>query len=653
SALAIRRAGAVGPVIANRPSDGFERPVTNSIQVISTMPTGPLSVLNVQPAISNLYRNRAVDFRVGGMDAGYNPVPLGPGQASWSLSGPIGTIDQNGHFVAGDPGSAQVQVTANGVTGTASITVLSDTTAPVAAPPQVTLPAGRGIGSGVPVTVAWDAAIDDGSGVASYELQRSVDGQPWTTMPKASPAARTAALTLARNRTYQFQVRAVDVAGNVGAWQPAGAFRLAVAQESTRALSFTKGTWSRTTSPSYDGGAARSTRTVGGIARFTFTGSAFAWVAAASPVRGAASVSIDGTLAGTVNTYRAASAARLMVFARTWSTSARHVIEIRATGTAGHPRVDLDAFVVLTPVASTAPPPPPSPTPTPTPPAAPTPTPTPTPTATPTPTPPASGEVFVGAGDIASCGLTADSATAKLVSGIAGTVFAAGDLAYESGSTAEYRDCYDPTWGAFRDRTYPAPGNHEYVTSGAAGYFAYWGSQAGPAGMGWYAYDLGNWRIYALNGNCTIVGCGVGSEQEQWLRSDLATSARSCVLAYWHQPRFSSGEHGNDANLGALWDDLYAAGAEIVVNGHDHDYERFAPQTPAGIADPAAGIREFVVGTGGASLRSFATIRANSQKRNSVTYGVLKLTLGTTGYAWQFVPAGNGTFTDSGSGTCH
>ena len=325
----------------------------------------------------------------------------------------------------------------------------------------------------------------------------------------------------------------MDVAGNVGAWRPAGAFRLAVAQESTRALSFKTGTWSRTTSASYDGGAARSTRTVGGIARFTFTGTSFAWVAAASPVRGAAGVYIDGALAGTVNTYRLTSAARLMVFSRTWATSARHMVEIRVAGTAGHPRVDLDAFVVLTPVAGTTPPPSPTPTPTPTPAITPTPTPTPTPAIT--------GEVLVGAGDIASCGLTADTATAKLVAGIAGTVFAAGDLAYEQGSMAEYRDCYDPTWGAFRDRTYPVPGNHEYLTAGAAGYFGYWGAQAGPTGTGWYAYDLGNWRIYALNANCTFVGCGLGSEQEQWLRADLATSPHACILAYWHQPRFSSG----------------------------------------------------------------------------------------------------------------
>jgi hypothetical protein len=662
STLVARRAGTESPVIVNKPSDGVERPVTNSIQVVSTMPTGPLAVLNVRPAARSVYRNETIDFSATGMDAGYNPVPIPAGQVTWSLSAPIGTIDANGHFVATSPGSAQIVATAAGtgasgsvgasaaVTGTAPITVLADTTAPVARPPKVTLPVGRGIGTGgVPVIVSWDAATDVGSGVASYELQRSVDGHAWTTMPKASPAARTTSLTLPRNRTYQFQVRAVDVAGNVGAWVRVGAFKLTVSQESSRSLSFIRGTWSRSTSVSYDGHSARTTRTKGAIARFRFSGKGFAWVAAESPVRGAAQVWIDGNLSGTVNTYRTSSVARMMVFTRSAMTSGLHTIEIRTLGTSGHPRVDIDAFVTMTPVSIAAPPPGPNPTPTPTPPPGPTPTPTPTPS----PTPSGSAQVLVGAGDIASCGLTADSATAKLVAGISGTVFAAGDEAYESGSPAEFNNCYGPTWGPFLDRTYPVPGNHEYVTSGASGYFSYFGARAGPAGSGWYAYDLGTWRVYALNSNCAVVGCAAGSEQEQWLKADLATNPRACVLAYWHHPRFSSGQHGNDSEVAALWSDLYAAGADVIVNGHDHDYERFAPQTPAGAADSATGIREFVVGTGGASLRGFATIRANSQVRNGSTHGVIKFNLGDAGYSWQFIPIAGQTFKDSGTGTCH
>jgi hypothetical protein len=354
-----------------------------------------------------------------------------------------------------------------------------------------------------------------------------------------------------------------------------------------------------------------------------------------------------------VDTYSTCSAARLMVFSKTWRRSARRTVEIRVAGTAGHPRVVIDAFVVLTPVAGTAPPPAPAATPTPTPNPVATPTPTPNPSTTPTPAPPASGNVLVGAGDIASCGLTADTATAKLVSTVDGTVFTAGDNAYESGSASDFANCYDPTWGAFRDRTYPVPGNHEYETSGASGYFDYFGARAGPVGTGWYAYDLGSWRIYALNSNCLVVGCDAGGAQEQWLRADLATNPRPCVLAYWHHPRFSSGEHGNDAEVAPLWNALYEAGAEVIVNGHDHDYERFAPQTPSAGANAATGIREFVVGTGGASLRSFGTVKANSQVRNSGTHGVLKLTLDNASYSWQFLPIAGTTFTDSGSASCH
>ncbi|HKB28980.1 MAG TPA: metallophosphoesterase, partial [Candidatus Limnocylindrales bacterium] len=446
---------------------------------------------------------------------------------------------------------------------------------------------------------------------------------------------------------YQFQVRAVDGAGNVGAWSSAGAFRVTVAQESSASLAFIKGPWVKRVSPSFDLGAARSSVATGAIARFTFTGASFAWVGAKGPSRGAARVYLDNTYVGTVDMHQAAVAARVLVWSRTWSSSDRHTIEIRSEATSGHPRIDLDSFAFLKPVASLTPSPSPSPTPTP------APTPTPTPAPTPTPSPAGPGAVLVGAGDIASCGLTGDTATAKLVSGIAGTVFAAGDEAYESGTAAEFKDCYDPTWGPFRSRTYPVPGNHEYVTSGASGYFDYFGARAGPSGKGWYAYNVGSWRIYALNANCGQVGCDTHSEQEAWLRADLANSPHACVLAYWHQPRFSSGEHGNDPSVAAFWDDLYAAGAEIVINGHDHDYERFAPQTPSGVADSASGIREFVVGTGGASLRAFSTIRANSQVRNSATHGVIKLTLSATGYTWQFIPAGSGTFKDSGSGTCH
>ncbi|MBI3745692.1 MAG: metallophosphoesterase [Chloroflexi bacterium] len=264
--------------------------------------------------------------------------------------------------------------------------------------------------------------------------------------------------------------------------------------------------------------------------------------------------------------------------------------------------------------------------------------------------------ILVGAGDIASCSSSGDEATAALLAGLAGTdgtVFTAGDNVYDNGTAREFHDCYAPTWGSELARTLPAPGNHDYNTAHAAGYFAYFGGTAGDPGEGWYARDVGAWRIYVLNSNCWAVGgCGAGSAQEQWLRADLAANPRACVLAIWHQPRFSSGEHGSSTATSALWQALADAGAEIVVNGHDHDYERFAPQTVDGAADPK-GLVEFVVGTGGRSHYAFRTTAANSVIRNGDTYGVIDFTLYPASWSFSFVPVEGGTFTDAGSGTCH
>jgi hypothetical protein len=266
-----------------------------------------------------------------------------------------------------------------------------------------------------------------------------------------------------------------------------------------------------------------------------------------------------------------------------------------------------------------------------------------------------SDPVFVGAGDIASCASSGDEATANLLDGIPGTVYTLGDNAYDSGTDAEFANCYNSSWGRHKARTKPSVGNHEYLTAGAAGYYNYFGAAAGEASKGYYSYDLGAWHIVALNSMCENVGgCGATSPMVTWLMLDLATNPSSCTLAYWHHPVFSSGsEHGNNPKMIPSWDALYAAGADVVLSGHDHDYERFAPQTSSGVADPAEGIREFVVGTGGRDHRAFGTIRANSEVRNSDTNGVLKLTLHASSYEWQFVPEAGKTFIDSGSGSCH
>jgi acid phosphatase type 7 len=265
----------------------------------------------------------------------------------------------------------------------------------------------------------------------------------------------------------------------------------------------------------------------------------------------------------------------------------------------------------------------------------------------------AASVVMVGAGDIAHCSTTTDEATAKLLDGISGTVFTLGDNAYNSGTSAEFANCYNPTWGRHKARTKPSVGNHEYLTSGASGYFGYFGAAAGDPKKGYYSYDRGDWHVIVLNSNCSRVPCAAGSAQDTWLRADLANHPNKCTLAYFHAPLYSSGQHGNSTSVRPFWEALYKANADVVLSGHEHDYERFAPQNPYGAFDSARGIREFVVGTGGTYLRPFGTIKANSVSRNATTHGVLKLTLNSSGYAWKFVPVAGKTFTDSGTASCH
>ena len=233
-------------------------------------------------------------------------------------------------------------------------------------------------------------------------------------------------------------------------------------------------------------------------------------------------------------------------------------------------------------------------------------------------------------------------------------VLALGDLQYHEGTLAAFQQSYAPTWGRVKAITHPAVGNHEYSTRAAVGYYRYFGAAAGDPTKGYYSYDIGAWHLIVLNSNCEQVGgCQAGSPQEQWLRADLAAHPTACTLAYWHHPRFSSGPHGSDPAYDAFWQGLYQGGAEIVLNGHDHDYERFAPQDPYGRADPAHGLREFVVGTGGRSHYRFTTVLPHSEVRNDDTFGVLTLTLHADSYDWRFIPEADKTFTDLGRGACH
>ncbi len=263
--------------------------------------------------------------------------------------------------------------------------------------------------------------------------------------------------------------------------------------------------------------------------------------------------------------------------------------------------------------------------------------------------------VLVGAGDIAECSSPGDEATAALLDAIPGTVYTTGDNAYPSGRLADFANCYEPSWGRHKARTRPSLGNHEYDTGRATGYFSYFDvSQRGPDPQGYYSYDLGAWHIVVLNSNCSeylVGGCGVGDPQERWLRADLAAHPNSCILAYWHHPRFTSTNPGNDQRMQPFWQALYEAEAEVVLNGHTHNYERFAPQDAQGRATPN-GIREFIVGTGGSELHRFNSPIANSEARNDSTFGVLKLTLHPGRYDWQFIPVTGQTFTDAGSASC-
>ena len=280
-------------------------------------------------------------------------------------------------------------------------------------------------------------------------------------------------------------------------------------------------------------------------------------------------------------------------------------------------------------------------------------TPTPAPTPTPTPTPDPITKTVTIAGDIAGAASgTNDDSTAALVERLNPDVaLTAGDQAYEDGSASEFDAYYHPTWGRFKGKTRPTAGNHEYHLSGAGPYFDYFGAAAGVRGKGWYSFNVGSWHLVSLNSNLSMSS---SSEQITWLKADLAANAGRCTMAYWHRPRWTSGSsHSSSTTPAAAIQALYNVGADLVVTGHNHQYERFAPMNPSGARDDLKGIRTFVVGTGGAGLYGFGTVQPNSEVRNNDTYGVLRLSLREGAYDWRFERAAGGTFIDAGSNTCH
>jgi hypothetical protein len=262
---------------------------------------------------------------------------------------------------------------------------------------------------------------------------------------------------------------------------------------------------------------------------------------------------------------------------------------------------------------------------------------------------PATDPVVAGAGDISLCSKPEDGYTATLLGNIDGDVLTLGDNTQGDGTAEEFAQCYDPTWGVYKHKTHPTPGNHDYRTQDGLPYYEYFGSAAGEVGKGYYSYEIGSWHLIALNSQIDITS---HSPQIQWLEADLILHRNDCTLAYWHRPRFTSSiRQPSDPSLGEIWEMLYKYGVDIVLNGHAHLYERFAPQNPQGIADPN-GIRQFVVGTGGGgSLDDYSPI-VNSEVIDNQTYGVIKLTLHEFSYEWEFIPIEGQTFTDYGSDNC-
>lgn len=254
----------------------------------------------------------------------------------------------------------------------------------------------------------------------------------------------------------------------------------------------------------------------------------------------------------------------------------------------------------------------------------------------------------LAAGDIGDCTSSGDERTSALLDRLRGRVLALGDTVYESGTIEEYRACYAPGWGRHKERTHPAPGNHEYNDTGGAGYFRYFGAAAGPAGRGYYSFDLGAWHIVSLNSERDTAA---GGAQVRWLERDLSRSRADCVLAYWHRPRWTAGRYSDDETFAPFWNVLYDAGADVVLSGHDHNYQRMARLNKRGEIDKQRGIRSFVVGTGG---RHLSPLRPHPRRHagNDHTWGVLRLTLRPTSYSWQFIPVAGRRYRDSGSANC-
>jgi uncharacterized protein YjdB len=613
--------------------------------ITSSAPPVPVASVSVSPASASVTVGQTVQLTATPKDA--NGTALTGRVVTWASSNTaVATVNGSGLVTGVAAGSATITATSEGQSGTSALTV---TPVPVASvsvsPASASVDTGKTVqltatprdANGNALTgrvITWASsntavATVNGNGLvtgvaagsatitATSEGQSGTSALTVTSVPVASVDVTPTSATINENGTVQLTATPKDASGNPLAGRAVtwSSNNTAVATVSTSGLVTGKVAGSATITATSEGKTGTSAITV-----------LRPPVASVTVAPAATSVQVGSSVQLTA-TPKDANGNPLSGRVVTWGSSDNAIATVNGTGLVSGAAAGAATITATSEgqsgtsaITVTAPP------------------------------PPGSGQVFVGAGDIANCSTTTDEATAKLLDAIAGTVWTAGDNVYTNGTATEFATCYEPTWGRHKARTRPAPGNHDYNTSGAAPYYAYFGANAGPAGRGYYSYDLGDWHIISLNSE---VSTSAGSAQEVWLRADLAANTKQCTLAHWHKPLFSSGEHGSLSGTKPLWAALYEYNAEFVIVGHDHNYERFAPQTADGVVDLTRGLREFVVGTGGTSLRSVGTPIANSEVVNSDTHGVMKFTLRAGGYDWEFIPIAGKTFTDRGSGSCH
>ena len=632
-----------GPISVSATSEGKSGTATITVTLV------PVASVAVDPPTASVLVGSTVQLTATPKDANGNP--LTGRTVAWTTSDAnLATVDANGLVTGKAAGPATITATSEGKSGTSVVTVGLVPVATVeVAPTSATIQVGATVQLTATLkdadgnvltgrTVAWSTsnstlATVDASGLvtgkaaggpvtitATSEGKSGSAGVTVIPVPVASVAVSPPTATIAVGGTVQLTATPQDangkpLTGRTVTWSTNDA---SVASVSTSGL---------VTGRAAGGPVTILATSEGQSGSASITVSTVVAVASVDVSPPAATIQVNGTVQLTA-TPKDAAGNPLSGRSVTWSSSAPAIAAVNSNGfvvgvAAGSASISatsegIAGSAAITVQAASGPP------------------------------------VIAGAGDIADCSRVSQEATARVLDNIAGTVVTFGDMAYPDGSFTQFMTCYDPSWGRHKARTKPAPGNHEYnfgSAAGAPGYYQYFGAVAGDPTKGYYSYDLGAWHVVVIN---NYVSMAAGSAQEQWLRTDLASHPTTCTLAYWHEPRFSSGGNGSNVATQPIWQALYDYGADVVLNGHDHDYERFAPQTPTGALDNVNGIREFVVGTGGNSLYSWpGNPIANSELRSNVNYGVIKLTLWPTSYDWQFVPVAGGTFSDQGNALCH